>query len=72
MSTLFFCAAPFFEKSFPLVRRQWTARPCRDVQQTAPAWICPRCGEEQYHWDETAWTAAGPLCARCAGEEEGQ
>ena len=73
MSRVFLHTTPIFEKSFRFApHRGWTARPFRDVQQTPPGWICPRCGEEQYDWDEMVWTVSGLLCARCAAEEEEQ
>ena len=37
----------------------------RDIQAERPAWICPRCGGEQYRFDRLRWNRGRPLCARC-------
>ena len=50
--------------------------PLRDIQVERPAWICVRCGGEQYHFDRGEMRHGRYLCARCLedlqAEEETQ
>ena len=47
--------------------------PLRDMQRQWPAWVCPRCGQEQYPTDSRYSRAGRELCGEChhrLGREE--
>ncbi len=44
----------------------WLYPPLRDFQQLAPVAVCPRCGREQYSYDEMCPMGGGYWCAACA------
>ena len=50
--------------------RKFFLSPLRDIQNEPPAWICPKCGDEQYQYDRCR--RGSPLCAQCLDRLEAE
>ena len=67
-----------FSKIFPIFRRGRKERettgklmpPLRDRQAERPVCLCPLCGGEQYHWDQTGLWRGRVVCADCLSRLE--
>ena len=44
--------------------------PLRDRQGERPVCLCPLCGGEQYHWDQTGLWRGRVVCADCLSQLE--